>query len=459
MRWITTYSRPLLIAILAFSFLTRVYNIQQPEGYVFDEVYHAVTAKLIAKNDPRAFEWWNSPVEPNTAVDWLHPPLAKYTQAVGILFFGENSLGWRMSSAVFGTLVVLMVYLLAEELFDKPVVGLVSALLASLDGLLLVQSRIAMNDIHVTFFIVLTLYCYVRYKNSIEIKHQQWQSSKPWLVASGVALGCAVASKWSGIFALAPLVIFEFCQWVKAVSLKERVAWSSLIRHILLVAVCWIGIPIGIYLASYGQMFLQGKDFEHLKHLHEQIWWYQTNLTATHAYQSRPWQWFMNARPVWYYVNYETDMRADIYAFGNPALFWLGNISVIFTLMVVVLSLYDWIRQLMEGAKKLKVFSSLFQLSLLVCTYFAVWLPWQASPRIMFFYHYTPAVPFLAIMLGYWLTKLAQAKEIKPWGSIITALLLVIIAVTFIIWYPHWTAIPMPLSIVDTAYFAVPSWK
>lgn len=459
MRWVTHYSRPLLIFLLAFAFLTRVYNLQSPDVYIFDEVYHAVTAKLMAKNDIRAFEWWNPPVEPNTAVDWLHPPLAKYTQAAGILVFGENSFGWRISSAIFGTLVILMVYLLADELFDNKLIALVSALLASLDGLLLVQSRIAMNDIHVTFFIILTLYCFVRYKKTITFTHREWHSSKGWLLATGVALGCAVASKWSGIFALVPIGLFELCQWFKALTLKERVSFLSLLRHGTLVLLCWIGIPIVIYLAAYGQMFLQGKDFEHLRQLHQQIWWYQTNLTATHGYQSRPWQWFMDARPVWYYVNYGTNTRADIYAFGNPALFWLGNISVIFTLMVVLLSFYDWLRQIMEGAKKLKIFSSLFQLSLLSVAYLVVWLPWQASPRIMFFYHYTPAVPFLAIILGYWLSKLAMAKEIKPWGGVISAVLIAIIAITFFVWYPHWTAIPLPINFVESVYFVVPSWK
>ena len=52
--WIKKYYGTLLLGILFFSFITRIYQLHIPERYIFDEVYHAVTAKLIAKNDPRA---------------------------------------------------------------------------------------------------------------------------------------------------------------------------------------------------------------------------------------------------------------------------------------------------------------------------------------------------------------------------------------------------------------------
>src|SRR5438105_1782547 len=78
-----------LILILLFATIGRFYRLSLPSVYYFDEVYHALTAKLIARNDVRAYEWWNEPVEPNTAVDWLHPPLAKYTQALSMKVFGE----------------------------------------------------------------------------------------------------------------------------------------------------------------------------------------------------------------------------------------------------------------------------------------------------------------------------------------------------------------------------------
>ncbi|MFZ1721414.1 MAG: phospholipid carrier-dependent glycosyltransferase, partial [Microgenomates group bacterium] len=155
-----TYFPQILLAILAFTFITRIVRLTSPEVYVFDEVYHGITSKLIARNDPRAYEWWNAPVEENTAVDWLHPPLAKYTQATSMLVFGENSFGWRFSSVIFGILTVWVTAKLAFTLFRDERVALLSALFVSLDGLILTQSRIAMNDIHVTFLMILAVWMY-----------------------------------------------------------------------------------------------------------------------------------------------------------------------------------------------------------------------------------------------------------------------------------------------------------
>src|SRR5579859_5085331 len=173
-KWIDHHYLVLLLGIVFFAFVTRVYRLNYPPQYMFDEVYHAVTAKLILHNDPRAFEWWNPPPEPNTAVDWLHPPLAKYTQAFGMYFFGENSFGWRISSVVFGTLLIFATAKLAEEFFDDKFVALTAAFLAACDGLLLTQSRIAMNDIHVAFFIIVTLLFYVRFRKAKNRRQILW---------------------------------------------------------------------------------------------------------------------------------------------------------------------------------------------------------------------------------------------------------------------------------------------
>ena len=286
-----------LFFILFFSFAVRVYRLNVPERYIFDEVYHAVTAKLIARNDTRAFEWWNPPVEPETAVDWLHPPLAKYTQALSMKIFGETSFGWRLSSAVFGVGVIYLTYRLARELFaegENDAAGewlaVLAAGLASLDGLLLVQSRIAMNDIHVTFFILLTLIFYQRY---IKTSRQ----SLRLLIATGLSGGLAMGTKWSGVFALAMVGLFELealieTGWQLFKTKKYRPLVRLVIKRSLILSAYLIVLPAVVYILSYSLMFWQGKGWSHFMELHRQIWWYQTSLTATHTYQSRPWQWW-----------------------------------------------------------------------------------------------------------------------------------------------------------------------
>lgn len=435
-----------VLLILAFSFVTRVWNLHTPENYVFDEVYHAVTVKLIARDDARAYEWWNAAPEPNTAVDWLHPPLAKLTQAAAVRIAGENAFGWRISSVLFGVGLILVTILLTEKMTKSKIVALTAGTIASLDGLLLVQSRIAMNDIHVSFFILLTVLFYILYRQ---------KKSVLYLVVAAVSAGLAVASKWSGVFIVGWLMTIE-----GSILLLETTSLKTALRNSLKFlgfALMLTGITTLIYFGSYSQMFLQGKSFDHFVNLHKQIWRYQTTLDATHPYQSRPLEWFFDTKPVWYYVNYvDQAARADIYAFGNPLLQWTGVIAVVFFLTYLAASV--WNTALSRKAIKTKLLTITTSPELLLLSAYAfVWTPWFFSPRIMFYYHYTPAVPFLSILIAIFLWKLWATKVI--FARIVVIILTVLISLTFFVWYPHWTGIPMPYFMKDSVYFVFEGWK
>lgn len=443
MSFLDRYYSTALLLILLLAFVSRVAWLHQPVGYMFDEVYHAVTAKLIARNDQRAFEWWNPPPEPDTAVDWLHPPLAKYTQAFFIYTLGENTFAWRFSAAIFGTAVVWLTALLAKELFANKALSLLAALLAAFDGLLLVMSRIAMNDIHVTFFILLTFLFYLKHLKLIKAGQRRYQFSK-WLLLTGVAGGLATATKWSGVFALLITGLVEGINFAKFYLAKKKLSQKTIkaaALNLAKVVAALVVVPAFVYLLSYWQMFWQGKDLAHFFELHQQTWHYQTTLEATHPAQSRPWQWFLNLKPVWIAVDRQSpDMEGNIYAVGNPFLFWFGAAAVLGTLA-------DFL------VKKGKTKGG-WQLAYLMAIYFAVWLPWQFSPRIMFFYHYAPAVPLLSIILAYWLQRVWQEGK-RPLAVAAVGL----VAVAFVVWYPHWTNRMVTTDFANTVYFALESWK
>lgn len=432
------YHYIILISILAFAFISRIWRLNIPEKYIFDEVYHVPTAKLIALNDPRAFEWWHSPPEPHTAIDWLHPPLAKYTQAFFIKTLGANSFAWRLSSALFGVGVIFLIYKLSYLLFKNYNLSLLASFLASLDGLLLAQSRIAMNDIHVTFFILLTLIFYLKFL----LAHQRAGKSKnnlKLLVLTGLAAGLAMGSKWSGVFVLIPIYIFEFFNLIK--SQIKKFNSRNLIRKLFVNLLLLTLLPITIYISSYAQMFFQGHNLKHLYDLHKQIWWYQTHLKATHNYQSRPYQWFLNLKPVWFDVTYiDQDHFANIYSQGNSVLFWAGDVAIIVSILFLIYKL----------VKREKINSKLV---FLILSYFSVWILWQFSPRIMFFYHYTPAVPLLSIILSYWLMKLFKINKYYFY------IIILLIITNFVIFYPHWTGLKVSKDFANKVYFALKPWK
>jgi len=455
---VSKYYPQLLLVILAFSFFTRVYRLDIPEKYMFDEVYHAVTAKLIARNDIRAYEWNNPPPEPHTAVDWLHPPIAKYTQAISMKLFGETSFGWRFSSAIFGVLVILLTARLAYNLFNSKSISLLAALIASLDGLLLTMSRIAMNDIHVTVFILMALNFYTIYLNSNRKRGK-------FLLLAALSSGLAMGTKWSGVFSLFIIGFFEAINLIKNFFTKISkkvllVKVKTLLKNIFLLFLILVILPSAIYILSYAHMFMLGKDFNHFIEMHKNTWWYQTTLNATHPAQSRPIEWFLNSKPVWFDVSWTETKRGDIYAFGNPMIFWFGDIFIFTSIIYYIYSLIamikagSWKNIIFDKNSKLK--KDLSKIFYLLFAYFAVWLPWQVSPRIMFFYHYLPAVPLLSINMAFWLNKLFESNKQH---RVLASIILIIFVLTFIIWFPHWTGIEVSNKIKDNLYFAIDSWK
>ncbi len=402
----------MLWLILIFSFFTRLWNISYPPNFYFDEVYNAFTTLEISKGNKDAYEWFHT-TPSGTAYGWTHPPLAKLITAPGILIFGPTSFGWRIANVLIGTATIYLIYKISQLLLSKNY-SLLAAALAATDGLLLIQSRINMNDIVATFFILLSFWAFIKY---------QLYPSRLSLLRLGAILGLLISTKWTGLYAIA---LFGIWLGIKEYPFK--------LKRILLLIVALLVIPALIYLLSYSQYFILGGTWKNFLELQNQMWWYNTTLKATHTYQSDWWTWPFILRPVWYFVDYAGDKIANIYAMGNPILWWLG-IPAIFYTLYSAFETRSW------------------RLWLVICGFLAFWLPWARAPRIMFLYHYLPSVPFLAIALAYSLSQIsAQYRK-----YVIFALCTLSFGV-FIYFYPHWTGIHISKNLADS-YFWLPSWR
>ena len=395
--------------ILAFAFFTRLFNISYPPNFYFDEVYNAFTTLEFVKGNPAAYEWYHTSSMPGTAYGWTHPPLAKLIGSLGILVFGPNAFGWRIANVFIGTATVYLVYLISRDLLQTRRWALLAAAFASLDGLLLVQSRINMNDIVALFFILLSFWAFIKY---------QLQPTRFHLLRLGMFLGLLIATKWTGIYAVA-----VFAVWIGLQNFTRLRLWPALF-------LTFIFLPAVIYVLSYSQYFILGGTWANFIELQKQMWWYNVHLQATHTYQSDWWTWPLLIRPVWYFVDYQKDTLANIYAMGNPILWWLGIPGILYTLYSA-LKTRSW------------------RLWLIITGYLAFWLPWARAPRIMFLYHYLPSVPFLCIALAHSLSKFPR------WVTLAAS---VLVLGSFIYFYPHWTAIHIPKSLANH-YFWLPSWK
>lgn len=404
--------RFLLIAILVFSTVIRFWRLDYPREYVFDEVYHAFTAKMYALDRYEAWVWWTSPPD-GVAYEWTHPPLAKVIMSWGIDVLGgpgelptkvsdsameasftqeqrdaekkmnkilaNESYGWRVTGALFGVLCTYGLFLLGSHWFRNRWIGILAAFLFSVDLLPLVQSRTAMNDIYAVTFLVYGFYFFTQRV----ILLSSFLPLRYWLLA-GVMVGCAIASKWTSLFALGIVGVYHLVTIV-VTWINERRAHSrlwlvrglELLGHGLKGLVFFAVLPFAIYLLSYWQLFTlpihdyQGNDLagdivsgevpqderwffmpvanwnSHFADrmyiwwgLQKQMWWYHTNLVAEHNFTSKWWSWPFMVRPVWFYVNYcgedssdpvclnelarwqKDSLVGDVYTMGNPMMYW-----------------------------------------------------------------------------------------------------------------------------------------
>jgi hypothetical protein len=116
---------------------------------------------------------------------------------------GHYPLAWRIPGVLFGALTAAVIYLLARVLFRRRDVAVLAGLFALLDGMLFVQSRIAMNDVYTGFFILAAYLLFAW----LWLQPRRWWAFWALMPAVGVLLGLALASKWVAAYAIGALGI------------------------------------------------------------------------------------------------------------------------------------------------------------------------------------------------------------------------------------------------------------
>ena len=389
--------------IIAFALILRLWRLNLPKGYIFDEVYYAKNANSLIRNG----------VELNSqgqAEFIVHPPLGKWLIGIGIKIFGNNEFGWRISAAVIGTLSVLLIYFITKELFNSIFLSNIAAALMALDGLALVMSRVALLDIFLMFFILLAFYFLV----------------KNYLWLSGIAIGLAAATKWSAIF-LIPFFILLTLNYLQIEPIK-----------LLKRAAQFIFLPSLIYLISWsGWIFTSGGwDRQSGSNIFTSLWKYHIaildfhrSLAETHSYAANPWSWLILGRPTSFFYETPTgcgvsSCSQEILAIGTPILWWGGIFAIALTFGFFV--------------------SHRDRISTLILAGIAgTYLPWfLIQSRTTFYFYAISILPFLILALIYtfnWVLKYGDYRK-----QIIA--FLVVVAINFIYFLPVLLGIEIPYS-------------
>lgn len=422
----------------------------------FDEVYHARTA----------YEHINR----ITPYEITHPPLGKVIIGIGIRIFGMNPFGWRFMGALFGVLMLPLMYVFAHRLFRKTLFAFIPTAIFALDFMHYTQTRIATIDSYSVFFILL-MYLFMYIYTETNYNRQPLRKSLLPLALCGVAFGLGAATKWLCIYAGAGLALLFAIQMVKRyreyayarnalaeedseeMEPQRRAFLEDLCKQYIqktFVTLLWcvlffIIVPLVIYLLSYIPYTLAEEapyDFAGILRNQEYMYNYHSHLepTSPHPFASEWYSWPLNIRPVFFFQGqgYEDGLMSSMSTMGNPAVWW-GALGSVIALIVIRL------RKGRLGRRTL--FLSVAALS--------QYLPWVIIPRETYIYHYFATIPFLILLMGVLAKYLIEHTKRGKWAVFV---FLAVCLVLFVMFYPVTTGTVVSRGYSDTFLRWLPSW-
>jgi dolichyl-phosphate-mannose--protein O-mannosyl transferase len=414
------------IVIATISFLLRLNNLGSIKTLIFDEVYYVDGARDLLE--------YGVEVSGAQSEFVVHPPLGKWMIAAGIKIFGDDSFGWRFSTALVGSLMILLIGLIAHKLFrDSLLTGLASALMA-IDGIALVHSRTALLDNFLTFFILLATYFFI--------------SKNYWL--TGLFLGCALATKWSAIYFI---LVFGGIALYRAFTHHTG---RDLIKPTVARIATFGIVPVVIYVISWAGWFISdrgwGKDHStnsiaSFIYYHQQMLGFHTGLNEKHTYQADPWTWLIQSRPTsFFYQSPKTcgvdSCSQEVLAMGTPFLWWAGAIAVC---VVAGFWIKSIVKRRMEPAA-----------TIIVVGMAAGYLPWFAfQDRTVFSFYSIVFQPFLILAIVYCARWFISQNQ--RWGTIGSVTFALLVFFNFLYFLPVFVGDVMTYD----AWYArmwLPSW-
>jgi dolichyl-phosphate-mannose-protein mannosyltransferase len=449
--------------------------------FVFDELYFA--------NDARDDLLGRDYFDPE-------PPLAKLIIALGIKLFGFNSLGWRFMPALFGTLLIPLMYLLARQLLLHRFFAIAAGVLMAFDGMTFVESRTAVIDIIPIALVVLAYLLFHLHLHADTVFRQRLM-----IVLTAITLGLAIGSKWTALAAYGTIVVILvgrlILRWTRYDAATGGVALLSLafLPAIVygLTFIRYLTITHGITNLPQPSLSVLpphldlGAAWTEVAEWHRQTWFYHLNLRADHIFYSPWWSWPLDFRPVVYYyaskglgVDQSTGsaLVAEIFNLGNPLIWWAASLSLVGVAISLTRLIPEYRRRRAadpdparagETDPVSRLEERLYAPVFILVAFFAAWLPFARVPRGLFLYHMLGGLPAMLLALALGLTYLRSVRApigrlgLRLNGALLAYAYLVMVVGFFLYFYPLWTGLPLTSEALNSrVWFAFvkpgPNW-
>ncbi|MBD2125752.1 phospholipid carrier-dependent glycosyltransferase [Microcoleus sp. ZQ-A2] len=471
-------------AIFICSVALRFWGLGRFNTLVFDEVYYA----KFANNYLTGTHFFNA-----------HPPLSQYIIAIGMwigthLPIGQDNLNsltgslrtswsYRWLNALTGSFIPLVVGALAYALNRRKSFALIAALFAATDGLFLVESRYALNNV---YLVILGLLGQLFFLKALGQKQRRWLN----LALSGIFFGASACIKWNGLWFLMGVYMIWAAAWVMQwmrwllkrarerskkflpphAGFREDTEVSPLqdsegvrtplqnLTQLKLVQFVWnlAIIPVLTYSLLWIPHLQMNPEpgFWQAQHdiltFHEKI----GDGPKVHPYCSRWFSWLLMWRPVAYF--YQTARNPieqvpaypplpagtgkyvyDVHAIGNPFLWWLSTAAILWLLCRLAQ------RFIAGDGWKFSLTSSTWIALFLVLGWLANLLPWVKVTRCTFLYHYMGASVFSGLALAWLVDRWLRSDQTQYKSASLTILCVVVAA--FVFWLPIYLGLPLPM--------------
>ena len=285
----------IVVATLVVGAYLRLYDIHLPTFLRWDEHHYVNVARSYVSREYNTDD---------------HPPFGKLIIAGFMRVLGDNPLGWRMASEIFGFINIGLAAWAAWAVFRSRRAGALAASFVAIDGFFIAYGRAALLDGMIVAFAlaaVTTMLC-----------ARRW-----WHVLLAAALaGGAASFKLNGV----PIVVA-----VLVICAASR-RWRPLAPVVLMVA------ALVFYGQSAAALVLTGKSGSVLSVIAEnrKLINHHLSYTVVHPSSSHWYTWFIPIRPILLRRDVDADHTARaLLTLGNPLLWWASTVAVIGGLVVL----------------------------------------------------------------------------------------------------------------------------
>ncbi len=400
-----SYDRVFLY-LLALSFILRIAWLDRPLGsLIFDEKYYVNVARIILgrPHDLDVYPDAVLGVDPNHE----HPPLAKLIIAFSMFVLGDNAYGFRLPSAISGTLSIFVFYLLMRRISRSKTLALVSSFLFSFDNLVFVHSRIATLDIFMLAFMLIGFYFYFAKRTLL----------------SAAALSLSTLSKIGGIYGFATILVYHLLKRPSESDVIEAGSrWRAKLEWLEKFGIAYVAcfmISLTILDRFWGGY---ENPFEHLSFIYS----YTLALSrpVLMGIESYPWQWLINEVKI-PYLTVEESVYADhtlVSTYVSVAFVGAMNPFILFfTIPSIAYMAY------LYGRKKDN--SSLFVIAWFTCTYLPFYPMWIIGHRISYIFYFLNTIPSVCAAVTFLILDQRPPK-------ILIGVYLIAVIVSFILLFP-----------------------